>query len=91
MLRPKVEGTLVIDGLFAGADLDFLVLFSTINTAFGWHGTTDYSSANAFLDAFAQAGVARCSRRVVTINWGTWREVGMAASSQPNAVRATAN
>jgi len=79
VLQPKVEGTLVIDRLLAGADLDFLVLFSTINTAFGWHGTTDYSSANAFLDAFAQAGVARCSRRVLTVNWGTWREVGMAA------------
>ena len=79
VLRPKVEGTLVIDELLAGANLDFLVLFSTTNTAFGWHGTTDYSSANAFLDAFAQAGIARCSRRVVTINWGTWREVGMAA------------
>jgi acyl transferase domain-containing protein/acyl carrier protein len=79
VLRPKVEGTLVLDRLLAGADLDFLVLFSTINTAFGWHGTTDYSSANAFLDAFAQAGIARCSRRVIAINWGTWREVGMAA------------
>jgi acyl transferase domain-containing protein/acyl carrier protein len=79
VLRPKVEGTLVLDRVLAGADLDFLVLFSTINTAFGWHGTTDYSSANAFLDAFAQAGVARCSSRVITVNWGTWREVGMAA------------
>jgi acyl transferase domain-containing protein/acyl carrier protein len=79
VIRPKVEGTLLIDRLLAGANLDFLVLFSTINTAFGWHGTTDYSSANAFLDAFAQAGVARCSRRVLTVNWGTWREVGMAA------------
>jgi acyl transferase domain-containing protein len=79
VLRPKVEGTLLIDRLFADAKLDFLVLCSTINTAFGWHGTTDYSSANAFLDAFAQSGVARCSARVLTINWGTWRDVGMAA------------
>jgi NAD(P)-dependent dehydrogenase (short-subunit alcohol dehydrogenase family)/acyl carrier protein len=79
VIRPKVEGTLVIDRLLAGANLDFLVLFSTINTAFGWHGTTDYSSANAFLDAFAQAGIARCTQRVLTVNWGTWREVGMAA------------
>jgi NAD(P)-dependent dehydrogenase (short-subunit alcohol dehydrogenase family)/acyl carrier protein len=79
VLRPKVEGTLVLDRLLAGAELDFLVLFSTINTAFGWHGTTDYSSANAFLDAFAQAGIARCSSRVIAVSWGTWREVGMAA------------
>ncbi|MEP7242732.1 MAG: SDR family NAD(P)-dependent oxidoreductase [Gammaproteobacteria bacterium] len=80
VLRPKVEGTLILDRLLASADLDFLALFSTINTVFGWHGTSDYSSANAFLDSFAQAGVARCSRRVVAINWGTWREVGMAAA-----------
>lgn len=81
VLRPKVEGTLLLDRLLAGANLDFLLLFSSINTAFGWLGTTDYSSANAFLDAFAQAGTARSTRRVVCLNWGTWRGVGMAAAA----------
>ena len=80
VLRPKVEGTLVLDEVLAGMNLDFLALFSTMNTAFGWHGTTDYSSANAFLDAFAQSGQARSTARVVTINWGAWRDVGMAAA-----------
>jgi NAD(P)-dependent dehydrogenase (short-subunit alcohol dehydrogenase family) len=79
VLRPKVEGTLVIDRLLAGADLDFLVLCSSINSAFGWQGTTDYSAANAFQDAFVQAGVARCTKRSIAINWGPWAQTGMAA------------
>jgi acyl transferase domain-containing protein/acyl carrier protein len=79
VLRPKVEGLLLLDKLLAGTNLDFMVLCSSINSAFGWSGTTDYSSANAFMDAFAQSGVARSTSRVVSINWGTWREVGMAA------------
>ncbi len=79
VLRPKVEGTLLLDRLLAGANLDFLVLCSTINSVFGWSGTTDYSSANAFLDAFAHSGRARSTSRVLAINWGTWRQVGMAA------------
>jgi NAD(P)-dependent dehydrogenase (short-subunit alcohol dehydrogenase family)/acyl carrier protein len=79
VLRPKVEGTLLLDRLLAGEKLDFLLLCSSINSAFGWSGTTDYSSATAFQDAFAQAGIARSTARVVSVNWGTWREVGMAA------------
>src|SRR5690606_16840443 len=76
VLRPKVEGLLILDELLAEADLDFLMLCSSVNSAFGWSGTTDYSSANAFLDAFAQSGTARSTSRVLAINWGTWREVG---------------
>jgi NAD(P)-dependent dehydrogenase (short-subunit alcohol dehydrogenase family)/acyl carrier protein len=79
VLRPKVEGVLLLDRLLAGANLDFMVLCSTINSVFGWSGTTDYSSANAFLDAFAHSGRARSTSRVLAINWGTWRQVGMAA------------
>jgi acyl transferase domain-containing protein/acyl carrier protein len=79
VLRPKVEGLLILDELLAGADLDFLMLCSSVNSAFGWSGTTDYTSANAFLDAFAQSGTARSTTRVLALNWGTWREVGMAA------------
>jgi acyl transferase domain-containing protein/NAD(P)-dependent dehydrogenase (short-subunit alcohol dehydrogenase family) len=74
ILRPKLEGTLALDHLLDGAQLDFLALFSSISTAPGWHATAADTSANAFLDAFAQAGIARCARRVVTINWGAWSD-----------------
>lgn len=78
VLGPKVEGTLLLDRLLAGANLDFMALFSSINSDFGWLGTSDYSSANAFLDAFAQCGGARSTGRVIAIGWGPWADTGMA-------------
>jgi hypothetical protein len=90
VLRPKLEGTMTLHGLLDGAQLDFLALFSSVNTAFGWLGTADYSSANAFLDAYAQAGIGHVARRVVAINWAGWREVGMAAAAMAGSVVAIA-
>lgn len=80
VLRPKVEGTLVLDELFAASRLDFLVLCSSISTSFGSQGMSDYSSANAFQDAFARSGRARSTDRVVSIGWDSWRDVGFAVA-----------
>jgi phthiocerol/phenolphthiocerol synthesis type-I polyketide synthase E len=79
-LRPKVEGTLILDKLLADCDLDFLVLFSSISTAVGSLGMCDYTSANAFLDSFAKSGKSRASRRVISIGWDGWSDVGFAAA-----------
>ena len=53
VLGPKVEGTLVLDSLIKDEPLDFFVLCSSINVLWGVPGAVDYTSANAFLDAFA--------------------------------------
>jgi len=81
VLDSKVEGTLVLDSLLKDEPLDFLVLCSSINALVGVHGAVDYVSANAFLDAFAAARYRREGPLVVSINWDTWREVGMAVRS----------
>jgi NAD(P)-dependent dehydrogenase (short-subunit alcohol dehydrogenase family) len=89
VLRPKVEGTLILDRVLAGEELDFLLLSSSMNSVYGFPGSTDYSSANAFQDAFAQSGLARSTKRVLAINWGPWAEVGMAVRHGglgPNAI-----
>ena len=78
MLRPKIEGTLLIDSLLAGSNLDFMVLFSSISTAVGSWGLHEYTSANAFLDAFAKSGKSRSSSNVITVGWDSWRDVGFA-------------
>ena len=59
------------------APLSCFVLFSSISSIFPPAGQVDYAAANAFLDAFA------LSRKdpVTVINWGAWREVGMAVRS----------
>ncbi|MCW5671590.1 MAG: SDR family NAD(P)-dependent oxidoreductase [Hydrogenophaga sp.] len=79
VLRPKLEGTLVLDRVLAGAGLDFFMMCSSISTAFGSAGMADYSAANAFQDAFAKSGLARSSERVLAVGWDSWRDVGFAA------------
>ncbi|WP_159045860.1 SDR family NAD(P)-dependent oxidoreductase, partial [Streptomyces sp. WM6372] len=79
VLLPKVRGTLVLEGALAGQELDFLVLFGSNGANMGSAGQVDYCAANCFLDAFAQDRGR--TRRVIAIDWGPWREVGMAADA----------
>ncbi len=80
VLAPKVQGTLALDVALAGIPVDFLVLFSSISSLAGLPGQSDYTGANAFLDAFAQARNAQDGTFVVALNWSAWRETGMAAN-----------
>ncbi len=77
VIDPKVRGTLVLEEALHDAPLSCFVLFSSVSSIFPPAGQVDYAAANAFLDAFA------LSRKdpVTVINWGAWREVGMAARS----------
>lgn len=83
VLAPKVMGTLVLDAIFKDRDLDFFVLCSSLSSIFGAMGQADYCGANAFQDAFAQANSSRGDHRhhVVSVNWDTWQEVGMAVNT----------
>ncbi|MEJ3749166.1 beta-ketoacyl synthase N-terminal-like domain-containing protein [Actinomycetes bacterium KLBMP 9797] len=86
VLRPKVAGTLALAAVFGDLPLDFVVLCSSITAIAGGMGQVDYCAANAFQDAYARS---RHGWRapVVSVNWGRWDEVGMAAEV---ATRATA-
>ncbi len=77
-LRPKVHGALSLQRVFAARDLDFFVMFSSIASLVVSTGQGNYSAANAFLDALAHWRQAR-GEGGLSINWGPWGEVGMAA------------
>lgn len=80
VFTPKIHGTEVLSRLFPDGALDFMVLFSSSSTATAPVGQVDYVAANAFLNAFAEA--RRDGRtRVLSLGWGIWNEVGMAAES----------
>ncbi|MET7622798.1 SDR family NAD(P)-dependent oxidoreductase, partial [Streptomyces sp. NPDC005408] len=79
VLLPKVRGTLVLEEVLADHELDFLVLFGSNGANIGSVGQVDYCAANCFLDAFAQDRGR--SQRVISIDWGPWREIGMAVST----------
>ena len=79
-LAPKVKGAQVLDSIFKGVGLDFLVLCSSLRSIIGGPGGIDYSAANAFLDAFAHCRNSIDSM-TVSINWDSWREVGMTVNT----------
>ncbi|HSI39297.1 MAG TPA: type I polyketide synthase [Xanthobacteraceae bacterium] len=76
MMRPKIDGALVLEKLAAGRPLDLFVLFSTTTALIGAAGFAHYAGANMFLDATAKGsptpGVP------VSVNWGTWEEMRLA-------------
>lgn len=78
VLAPKVQGTLNLARALHKYPLDFFVMCSALTSCIGIPGQADYSSANAFLDAVAQANIFHPCTFVATINWNAWRDAGMA-------------
>ena len=80
VISPKVGGLDVLVSLLGEAPLDFVALISSINSVLGAPGLSDYAGANAVLDAFPDSKMRPASwKHVVSIDWGPWRELGMAA------------
>lgn len=78
VLRPKVQGTLLLAELLRDVPLDFVLLCSSLSAQLGGPGQIDYAAANAFLGAAAQARLFGAAP-VVAVEWDAWSEVGMAA------------
>jgi acyl transferase domain-containing protein/acyl carrier protein len=90
VLRPKVQGTLVLDrvlrrvlGRVPGEPLDFFVVCSSRTATTGDVGQVDHAAANAFLEAFAErrAQHGGDGPGVVALAWDTWAEVGQAVTT----------
>jgi len=93
-MRPKVTGGWILHRCFENQGLDFFVLFSSAASVLGvlGQGLGHYAAANAFLD-----GLAHYRRFLglpaLSINWGPWSEIGMAARTdqasrlEPHGIR----
>ncbi len=78
VLQPKVQGLLNLDELTRDQKLDFFALFSSLG-AYGVRGSSDYSCAGAFQNAFSilrNRWVAEGRRAGATTSlcWGPWLE-----------------
>ena len=78
VMAPKVAGAWNLHRLSQEFNLDFFVYFSSSTALLGAKGQGNYAAANAFLD-----GLIHYRRRLglpgLSVNWGPWAEVGMAA------------
>ena len=86
MLAGKAGGALALDANLEVGELDFLVYTSSVAGVLGIPGQANYAAANAILDSLAHRQRLR-GIPAVSIDWGTWSEVGLAAAADNRGAR----
>ena len=80
VMAPKVDGTWNLHNLTITLPLDFFVLFSSAVSVLGSPGQGNYAAASAYLDAMTYYR-RNLGLPGISINWGPWAEVGLAAEA----------
>jgi len=79
VFAPKVIGSWNLHEASLSKHLDFFVFFSSIASVLGSPGQSNYAAANCYMDSLASQR-RKQGLPGLSISWGPWGEVGMAAS-----------
>lgn len=77
VLRPKVDGSILLHNNFS--NLDFF-MFSSMSSIMGNQGQGNYAAANAYMDALAHYRRAQ-GLPAMSVNWANWNDLGLAVTS----------
>lgn len=80
VVESKVQGTVNLFNLLNPETTEFVFLYSSIASFVGRVGQADYAAANRFMESYAEQ-MRTHFKNVVTINWDTWQQSGMAANT----------
>ena len=86
VFEPKVVGAWNLHQLTKHMELDYFILYSSASALIGSPGQSSYAAANAFLDALAYYRKAK-SLPALSISWGAFIDVGLAAADRNRAAR----
>ncbi len=86
VMAPKVLGSWFLHELTRELSLDFFVMYASAAGLFGSPGQANYAAANAFMDALAHHRRA-LGLPALSIDWGTFAEVGLAAARAERGAR----
>jgi len=75
---PKIRGAWNLHTLSLGMNLDFFICYSSISTAIGNAGQSNYAAANFFLESLAKYRHLQ-GLPALTLSWGPMGEVGYVA------------
>jgi acyl transferase domain-containing protein/acyl carrier protein len=70
----KVSGSLALAKALGDAELDFVILMSSISSVLAGLGYVAYAAANTYLDAFASKMSARSSTPWISVEFDTWED-----------------
>jgi acyl transferase domain-containing protein len=84
--RAKVDGTWHLHSALLDTSIDFFVTFSSASSVLSSPRLGSYAASNAFLDAMAAYRTSK-GFPSLSVNWGVWTGVGMAA--KPGAAAAS--
>ncbi len=85
VIEPKADGARFLYAATRAGELDFLMLFSSLNTVDARFGIADYTAANTYLDAFAHWARHQGRPEVMAVDWTGWRDLGMAINAGSTA------
>jgi NADPH:quinone reductase-like Zn-dependent oxidoreductase/NAD(P)-dependent dehydrogenase (short-subunit alcohol dehydrogenase family)/acyl carrier protein len=89
VMAAKVQGAWNLHRLSQGAALDFFVTYASTSGVFGAPGQGNYAAANTFLDGLAHHRRAH-GLAALSVDWGPFAEVGLAAAQDNRGARMAA-